>query len=150
VLRWYSVGSAGRRASEAVIGWRGRLIVSCSGRIALKAAMEEVLFCSFGSSCSRKFSLHKVFFLACSDVRVLTSLCSVVQSANLKAKQVREALVVLLLPPEVVDQALQKVSEFGGDVDRIANYAISLPVPEAPQLPQVECIEEHLSDVRTP
>ena len=58
----------------------------------------------------------------------------------------REVLLELHLPPEVIDQALLKTAEFGGDIDRIADYAISIPVPE---VPQVECIEEHLSDVRT-
>ncbi|KAG0567619.1 hypothetical protein KC19_7G148800 [Ceratodon purpureus] len=64
--------------------------------------------------------------------------------ASIKVKQVREVLgELLLLPPEVIDQALQKISEFEGDIERIADYAISLPNP---LVPQVECIEEHLSD----
>lgn len=37
--------------------------------------------------------------------------------------------------------------EFGGDIDRIATYALTLPTSEPVQVPQVECIEEQLSDV---
>jgi hypothetical protein len=63
---------------------------------------------------------------------------------NSKVKQVREVLGELQLPLEVIERALLKLAEFGGDVDRVADYAISLPNPLVPQ----ECIEEHLPDVR--